>query len=258
MRVFAVSDLHTDYRENREIVAGFPKGEYDRDALIVAGDIAHRVEIIEDTLSRLLDRFAEVFYVPGNHDLWVGEGEGDSMSKFYRILDLCGRMGVRTRPAIAGGYRILPLFSWYESGFDEDGESGPAPPANWADFRRCRWPAGAGESVCQAFIDLNEARLTAPSTEGAREVIAFSHFLPRRDLLPPARQLKFRGLLQVSGCVAIERQLRRAGARIHVFGHTHIHCDREIASVRYVQHGLGYPREWKRGPHRGFSPRQIA
>ena len=41
----------------------------------------------------------------------------------------------------------------------------------------------------------------------------------------------------------IEDQIRRLGARVHVFGHTHTRCDAVREGVRYVQHGLGYPRE---------------
>jgi hypothetical protein len=74
-------------------------------------------------------------------------------------------------------------------------------------------------------------------------VVTFSHFLPRRDLLPPAKYLRFKGLPRVAGCAGLDAQLRRVGSRAHVFGHSHIDCDREIDGVRYVQNALRYPRD---------------
>lgn len=37
----------------------------------MAGDVAHKNDIIEPTLQLCVERFAAVFYCPGNHDLWV-------------------------------------------------------------------------------------------------------------------------------------------------------------------------------------------
>jgi hypothetical protein len=38
--------------------------------------------------------------------------------------------------------------------------------------------------------------------------------------------------------VAIDAQVRRIGAAVHVYGHTHIPDDRVIGGVRYVQNHL--------------------
>ena len=50
MRVFATSDLHTDYKENFRWLAELSDTEYRDDALIVAGDISDRLEVIRETL----------------------------------------------------------------------------------------------------------------------------------------------------------------------------------------------------------------
>jgi Icc-related predicted phosphoesterase len=47
----------------------------------------------------------------------------------------------------------------------------------------------------------------------------------------------------VAGCASLEDQIRQLQSRIHVFGHSHISCDRVIDGVRYVQNPLRYPRE---------------
>lgn len=70
MRVFVVSDLHTDYSENMEWVRSLSWKRHKNDALLVAGDVAETFSNFELTMSLLKDRFHHVFYVPGNHDLW--------------------------------------------------------------------------------------------------------------------------------------------------------------------------------------------
>ena len=69
-------------------------------------------------------------------------------------------------------------------------------------------------------------------------VVTFSHFVPRPELLPAVRWLRFKGLPLVAGNREIDAQLRRAGAAVHVYGHTHIPDDRVVDGVRYVQNHL--------------------
>ncbi|BBG96368.1 hypothetical protein Prudu_005156 [Prunus dulcis] len=76
LRVFVLSDLHTDYTENMEWVKCLPTVGYKNDVLIVAGDVAETYKNFIVTMSLLKDRFEHVLYVPGNHDLWCRhEGE---------------------------------------------------------------------------------------------------------------------------------------------------------------------------------------
>lgn len=85
-RVFAVSDLHTDYSENMKWVKGLSTSWYQNDVLIVAGDVAETYSNFLVTMSELKDRFRFVFFVPGNHDLWCRR-EGD---KFVSELFFTG------------------------------------------------------------------------------------------------------------------------------------------------------------------------
>jgi hypothetical protein len=74
-------------------------------------------------------------------------------------------------------------------------------------------------------------------------VITLSHFLPRRDLFPPVSKLSFKGFPLVAGSPALDRQIRALNSVTHVFGHSHINCDRIIDGVRYVHNAFGYPKE---------------
>lgn len=230
MRLYAISDLHMDFRENRAALERAGLAGHRNDALIVAGDVADGEATIRDTLEWLAVRFAEVFFVPGNHELWVRGEPRDSMEKFRAVLRLCDQAGVRTEPARVGGAWVVPLFSWYHPDFDVRGEGVEEELEAWSDRYFCRWPAHVGR-IDETFLEMNEARVHRYDAP----VITFSHFVPRPELLPRVHNLRFKGLPLVAGSLGIEAQIRRIQPRVHVFGHTHIPADRVIDGVRYVQ-----------------------
>lgn len=240
MRIFAISDLHTDFRENWDLIHRLSRDAFQRDTLIVAGDIADNLEIIGRTLDLLRAKFGRVCYVPGNHELWIHDRSGDSEQKLQQVLRLCDSLDIHTQPLKAGGCWIIPLFSWYDSTSAAAIAEHPEL-EGWADFYLCRWPQNMGSSVAAFFLRMNEPHIKAYDTP----VITFSHFVPRRDLLPDAAFLRVKWLHKVAICHELDKQIRRLGASAHVFGHTHIFCDRVIDGVRYVQNPLRYPRERK-------------
>ncbi|MBV9107979.1 MAG: metallophosphoesterase [Gemmatimonadetes bacterium] len=233
MRIWAISDLHADFRENRRLLERIPAGEHRGDALIVAGDVADSLTVVSDVLGSLRARFAEVFFVPGNHELWVRGEPRDSVEKFHAVLAACRAVDVRTAPARVGGAWVVPLFSWYDASFDVNGEGEEETLEAWSDRYFCRWPEGV-ERVDRLFAEMNAPHLRAYDAP----VVTFSHFVPRPDLVPPVRWLRFKGLPLVAGSEEIERQLRLVRSRVHVYGHTHIPDDRVADGVRYVQNHL--------------------
>lgn len=243
MRLFATSDLHTDFRENWQLLKQFSEVIYREDSLIVAGDIADKIEIIKDTLSLLCSKFRQVFYTPGNHEMWVRNGNFDSVEKLHRVMEVCETLRVQVRPARAAGLWVVPLFSWYDADFDVEDEGDASPHAaseleGWTDFHLCKWPEGIG-TLSAYFLKMNTRHLRAYDAP----VVSFSHFVPRRELLPPSEYLRFKGLPKVAGSLALDKQIRELKSVIHVFGHSHINCDKVIEGVRYVQNSLCYPRE---------------
>ena len=244
MRLLAISDLHTDFAENRRLVEQVARADYKNDALIVAGDIADQLEIIKRTLGQLREKFKSVFFTPGNHELWVRGSEWNSIEKLFKIQALCEDLDVQWQPAKVGGIWVVPLFSWYDPAFDI--EEPDEELHGWADFHLCRWPREMGEKF-EYFFKLNEPNIRA--YDGP--VVSFSHFLPRIELLPPRDTLRFKSLPNVAGCGLIENQIRLLNSVAHVFGHSHINLDLVIDGVRYVQNALSYPKE-RRTPGLAF------
>lgn len=83
LRVFMLSDLHTDYSENMTWVKCLSTTRHKKDVLLVAGDVAEKYDDFVLTMSLLKDRFQRVLFVPGNHDLWCRGEENDFVRKFF-------------------------------------------------------------------------------------------------------------------------------------------------------------------------------
>ncbi len=261
MRIFAVSDIHVDYEENSQWVAGLSFEEYTEDVLILAGDVSDSIARLSACFQQLTRKFRHVFFVPGNHELWVGkQGPECSLKKFDEVMSMAEACGVVTHHARVGSYTIAPLFSWYDYSF---GEPNDYIKMAWMDFKRCRWPKELSHprDISEYFLDLNRSGSLSLSAniqgeklrEGAKgergeigessNIITFSHFLPRIDLMPDYIPAKVQELYPVLGSVEIDRALRQLKPKIHVYGHSHLNRDIEIDGVRYINNAFGYPGE---------------
>ncbi len=238
MRYYSVSDLHIDYRENAEWVRQLPLREYRDDALLLGGDISHDLPGLEDCLSRLRERFGHLFFVAGNHDVWVRRSEGmDSAAKLLRIEELCERLDVLIQPAMVGGHWIVPLPSWYDFSF---GTPGPELRQRWADFSHCVWPAGMDQVQINAWW---MSRVDLSVLPAGASVLSFSHFMPRLDILPdrvdPARYW----LSPVLGSKALGEQVSALKPLCHVCGHSHLNFLKKIGNTVFLNNAFGYPAE---------------
>ncbi len=115
-RVLAWSDLHLDYRDNREHFDAACRRARPGDALILAGDLTDPLPLLDRALARAAAAFEHVVFVPGNHELWSRRGDApDALSKLDLVLESCARRGVHTSPLqTTCGLWLVPLLSWYE------------------------------------------------------------------------------------------------------------------------------------------------
>ncbi len=262
MRIFAIADLHVDHLPNWQWLMQLSTQDFQEDVLLVAGDVTDRIDLLIKTFEQLLQRFRYVFYVAGNHDLWIRRSAfKDSWQKLQHILGVCHQLGVFTQSRLLRGHTgsvwVIPLWSWYLK--PEDGPGSlflPKPGEDsslsmWADNYHIRWPSAYNNrEVVQQLYHYN-ARQIPPKPEAP--VVTFSHFLPRQELIFPDNftpdhhsvhdrfpQFNFS---RVAGCWQLDHQLREAAATLHFYGHQHRNRDRIIEGVRYISHCLGYPAE---------------
>ncbi|CAE8608863.1 unnamed protein product, partial [Polarella glacialis] len=163
---------------------------------------------------------------------------------------------VRTSPGFVGEVLIVPLQSWYHASFDEEPDvldpSLPAIEELMTDFMACKWPEGltpfgGGDSIARFMDRLNDSRGAPPSplrADGTRcPVISFSHFLPRKELLPEKRSLYCPPLAKAVGSKSLGERVKQLSPDLHVFGHTHYGWCHDLDGIRYLQACLAYPRE---------------
>jgi predicted phosphodiesterase len=269
MRILAVSDIHADYRQNLNWAEEISNFDYREDILLIPGDISHDTELFKETLSGLRPKFSRVFFMPGNHDLWIRRKDfPDSLTKLRAILALCRTLDVDTQPKKITGTNgssvwIFPLFSWYEKPEEsrhslyvpKNGED-PAMPM-WVDDKSITWDGLDGcTHPCAYFLRMNESFLCR---DHDAPIISFSHFLPRRELMFPSAdephlraphitdtQPRF-NFSRVAGSLLLDAQIRLLGSAVHVYGHQHRNRIRRIDDVTYLSCCLGYPRERKQG-----------
>uniref|UniRef100_A0A7S1SD66 Calcineurin-like phosphoesterase domain-containing protein n=1 Tax=Alexandrium catenella TaxID=2925 RepID=A0A7S1SD66_ALECA len=198
-RIWCVSDVHCDHEQNQSYFKQMDNTVFKEDVLILAGDISHELDVLETVFTACKERFAEVFFVPGNHELWVkndthwkesAEGDRkykDSMDKMTYLLDLCESKGVRTKPGVfeCGGEAIwvVPVMSYHARSFDTE----PDIADHWdgigklesqvKDFACSVWPSGldpATDDVADALDGLNDTWVTKmePSLSSSFSAVA--------------------------------------------------------------------------------------
>ena len=255
--LWAISDLHVTYKENRELV-GNVWPDHDDDWLIVAGDVAEKVADVEWTLRLLSSRFARVIWAPGNHELWTVRDDPVRLSgeaRYQHLVALCRGLSVVTPEddypiwtGAGGPVTIAPLFVLYDYTFRPPATSTKEEALAHAyrtgvvctdEFLLHPDPYPSREAWSQARAALTEARLS--TLEGSRTVLV-NHFPLVRE---PTRVLRHPEFAQWCGTESTADWHRRFNAVVAVYGHLHVPRTTWYDGVRFEEVSVGYPREWQ-------------
>lgn len=268
-RLLAISDLHAAHRGNDEVIAALAPG-HPEDWLIVAGDVADEIDQVKGVLGGLRERFARVLWVPGNHELLVGDdatARERGVERYLRLVEACQQVGVDTPDDPypvwrgAGGPAVVaPLFVLYDYGF-------AAHLGSTKDERLARAKAARVEAVDEYMLDpspypsreawsaarvaATEARLDA--IDPSLPTVLVNHW-PLHE--HPTEILRHREFALWCGTPRTADWHERYRALAVVYGHLHIPRRTMLGTTRFEEVSLGYPREWRRfgGPRR---PRVI-
>lgn len=256
MRIFAISDLHVDFSENFKWVVKLSQSDYQNDVLLIAGDVTHDLELLEKTLMLLKRRFMEVFFVPGNHELWLKNNLfKNSLEKFWAVMHVCESCEVHTNSLTLKdeiNITIFPILSWYTLSTEGDDslywpkEGEDLDLSMWSDTHLVNWPSDIKAS--EFFLSLSDKQQNISLTP-SNLTISFSHFLPRQELMyvygqkiHTDRSPEF-NFSSVAGSSKIDTLLRNIGSSLHLYGHHHRNQIQNIQGVTYISCCLGYPFE---------------
>lgn len=256
MTLWAISDVHVGYDDNRRAVAALAAEP--EDWLIVAGDTGESPAHLEWVLRTLSARFAQVIWTPGNHDLWTprtSPPDSRGHAHYERLVAICRRYGVLTPEDPFAVWRgtgprtaIAPTFVLYDYSFRPDDVSREGAVA-WAAETGVRCadedllapnPFESRDAWCRARVAFSEQRLSAVN-DGTRLVLV-NHFPLRRDLAVLPRIPRFSIWC---GTRATESWPARFPIDVVVSGHLHMRSTRVIDGVRYEEVSLGYPKQWQ-------------
>ena len=265
MNLRAISDLHLASQANRDALLALPS--FGDDWLIVAGDVAERLDHVRLAFEALTQRFGRVFWVPGNHDLWAIPHEPDRPAlagepRYRALVKLARDHGVvtpedpyQTWPGAGGPCIIAPLFLLYDYSF-RPAHIDRAGVIDWAreEGAVCAdemfldpapWPTR--DAWCDNRIAETEQRLG--QIEAGMATVLVNHFPLRGDLIHIPRAPRF---TPWCGTRRTDDWHRRYNARVVVSGHLHVRRTDWRDGTRFEEVSFGYPRQWDQS--RGMAP----
>ena len=255
MRLWALSDLHVSHAPNREALTALPA--YPDDWLILAGDVTDGFRRLDWCFETLNDKFRQLVWVPGNHELWTRPRAADALrgeALYAKLVEIARRHAVITPedpypvfPHPTGEVLIAPLFLLYDYSF-RPAHVGAHEVIAWA--RRDR-AMGADEYLlhpdpfpgradwCAALCAKASARLEATSSHLPKILINHYPLEERLAVLPRVpRFTPWCGTRRTRGWHT------RFNARAVVYGHLHIRGTHWIDGVPFQEVSLGYPNQW--------------
>lgn len=222
--------------------------------LVFAGDTSNSAEVTLKVLEEAAQRVRQILICPGNHEYYYPR---------YRPMSDVNRMlqeGVAKLPNVQlmepgqtfldDGVLYLGCTGWYdwnaipdkdmreERKFWYDGSN---------DSRMIIWDQGAFPDVlAYAHKDWLHAQvLAAQDREDVRDIVIFTHTVPRIDLLvgPDHPYYLLNGSYGNSLMEEIPRWDAKKKIKVWAYGHTHYSGDRLIDGIRYVCNARGYHGE---------------
>jgi predicted phosphodiesterase len=251
--LFAISDLHLNYRANRDIAEALHPETPD-DWLAVAGDVSHDANHLVDFLALMRSRFANVLWAPGNHDLWRrGDDPLCGVARYRHMVDRCREINVLTPedpypiwPDAEGDIVVAPLFVLYDYTLRPDGATKHDAMARAATARvvctdetfLAPDPHPNRESWCAERLRITRARLDAIPPSSRTVLIAHWPLHPG-----PVGRLRHPEFSLWCGTKETGDWHTRYRCAVAVYGHLHIPISEEYDGVRHEEVSLGYPRE---------------
>lgn len=255
--------------------------------MIVAGDVGETEAHLRFAWRLLEQRFARLFWVPGNHELWTLPRDPVQLrgeERYLRLVEICREHGVVTpedpyvewpgeiregepepleatapldetaeQPLPPPVCRIAPLFLLYDYSFAPDGVP-PERAVAWAAEEEIMatdelllHPDPYPSRPAWCHARCEEAEGRLAEASAEASLVLVNHWPLRRDTAELPRIPRF---TIWCGTRRTEDWHRRFRALAVVHGHLHIRRTRLRDGVPFHEVSLGYPQQWE--PERGL------
>jgi hypothetical protein len=258
MKLWAIADLHLNHPVNRRALNSIRP--YLRDWLILAGDVCDTADQLSRAFEFLRTRFAQLIWVPGNHELWTTSSIPESKeakqgeARYWELIALARSLGVLTPedaypiwPASDPPIVIAPLFTLYDYSFRPD-DVPESEVVDWAarggivsadDTFLHSTPFSDRAAWCAARTLTTAERLAAIPSK-YRTVLVNHYPLEREHATLP----RIPHFAPWCGTTLTEGWCHRFRAIAVVYGHLHVRRTFEQATVQFHEVSLGYPGQW--------------
>lgn len=273
MDIDYISDLHVDHwvdgigypltdkgelYEIQDIIEGMLPEKGPASVLIIGGDLGNNNDQNKKLLKLFRNYYEQVFWVHGNHDLWVCPGrrgwyQGDSFARLQDMItfsletDGVTFLDGRTIHDIGGGITIGGSGAFYDGSYGKFvmGLSEKAVRGAWEGFADSQLIYIEGDTPFEPFVYAKE-QATLLAEIAPKCTVMVSHVPPLWNLPVPEKFQNLWGSFFSFNGTNILRSMQDGSA--WVFGHTHLDFDlKHEQRVRLLCNPLGYPFERKPG-----------
>ncbi|MBW2183316.1 MAG: metallophosphoesterase [Deltaproteobacteria bacterium] len=274
MKIAFISDLHVDISPDNLKLIDFLIERLQSlkpDLFIIAGDIAAKIQLFENTLNMFSDISCNKFIVPGNHDIWIDSPAGleegiHSGSKYYELLpQVCERNGftyLGLEPHIIDGIGFAGTLGWYDYTMRNKKYDNSIPMEayrnkqyeekyTWNDLNFAHWmdtdsnKRKSDEEVAQEMEASLKQQIQSLNEQGIKNIVAITHHVPFREMISYQNTLPWDFFSAFMGSEGLGRIILEESTVTHVIcGHSHLKNHLNIGKVRAMKSPVGYPREW--------------
>ncbi|KAI0147609.1 metallophosphoesterase-like protein [Xylariaceae sp. FL1272] len=264
MKLYAIGDLHLGYEFNKTALNDLEP--HLEDGLILAGDVGEKPEHLEHVFAICKNQFKEVFWVPGNHELYTmpPAKQPRGVAKYGQCVEIARKYGIHTPEddffrweGEGGPVIIAPIFTLYDYTFR---------PADITHERAVKWaeeadtvatdefilhtdPYISKDDWCKVLVDKFETKLRETVSQNpGTPLIIINHWPLREDLVFIPRVPRFS---LWCGTKATEDWHTRFNAKVVVSGHLHVRRTDWKDHVRFEECSLGYPKQWEDAREKG-------
>lgn len=245
------SDLHLEFHRSRplqnNLLDYLPPDLRDRESvLVLAGDIHNNNTQLLLALTFLRERFAEIFFIPGNHDYYGNDIEDWQDVRDKSPTPFMGNQLYPIRFQLSPELALVGITLWGDGGGDDWFKNRAISKMN--DFRQIQ--KNKVSFRIEDMMRLNkEQSLLLSKTIKHGKIIVVTHHLPSYQLCDPRHSPS-----DWDGLFASDQEVLMSGLdapALWICGHTHHHIDRKLGDTRILCNPAGYPGEG----NTGYEPR---